>query len=514
MGGTDWNERGPDFDPDTGERMETPPPSAAAPAADSALHAAPTLAELYSAENLAADMKRPRVSVAALPGWPGGPAHGQGWGRALDRALGGLVPARVVLLGAAGAKAGKTSFLMQLVDGLALLTAERVAGRGGAGPLLPVLVLSEMTPAALTWRTLGRWVGCSSRIFGAAPDAELDGAEGLTDERRAEEERRIADRQAEGLAALSEGGALAASRRFLRCSTLSGPDAVRSAGVALDAWRDELGAETGRDVWPVLVVDPAQRFAAGDAGEVEALNALCDAIRAEADTRQLVVLMTSDTNKAAAKGDPEAGGRDAAQEVAAVLRGSYKLSHIVDAALVLRPVEDAGALPVGAARKVEVLVGLNRWGPSGQSAAFSYAPASGRFEASDEPARARQAPATEEKARTASDKAKKAEDAEARRSAARRKVSERAQTDATEAERKATAAELKATRAETAADAGVGTKADAEAARLDATNRRATATEARARADKIAAEVGGNPAPRGRGDGIGGTERLVEVGRP
>mgnify|MGYP003376022402 CR=1 FL=1 len=489
MGGQDVNALGAAFDPKAVEMMETPALSEEEVATEFALRAAPTFAELYSAEMLADDMRRPRQSVAALPVWPGGPTHGHGWGRALDRALGGLVPARVILLGAAGAKAGKTSFLMQLVDGLALLTAERAEGRGGAGPLLPVLVLSEMTPAALTWRTLGRWVGCSSRIFGAAPDAELDGAEGLTDERRAEEERRIAEKQAEGLAALSEGGALAASRCFLRCSTLTGPEAVRSAGRALDAWREALSAETGREVWPVLVVDPAQRFAAGDAGEVEALNALCDAIRAEADARKLVVLMTSDTNKAAAKGDPEAGGRDAAQEVAATLRGSYKLSHIVDAALVLRPVEDAEALPGGAARKVEVLVGLNRWGPSGQAAAFSYAPASGRFEASDEPARARQATATEEKARKASDKAQaETKQANKARATLLDRI-DRALDKAAEAERKATAAELKATRAETAAAAGVGPKAQAEDARLDATNKRAKADAARAQANKLTAEA-------------------------
>lgn len=521
MGGQDVNELGAAFDPSAVEPMETGGADGAALSAEEtdariALHAAPTFAEAYAAEQLARDMQRPRVSVAALPGWPGGPAHGHGWGRALDRALGGLVPARVVLLGAAGAKAGKTSFLMQLVDGLALLTAERVAGRGGAGPLLPALVLSEMTPAALTWRTLGRWVGCSSRIFGAAPDAELDGADWLDDERRAEEERKLAAFQTDGLAALSEGGALAASRRFLRCSTLSGPEAVRSAGLALDAWREELRAATGREVWPVLVVDPAQRFAAGGTSEVEALNALCDAIRAEADARKLVVLMTSDTNKAAAKGDPDADNRDAAQEVAAVLRGSYKLSHIVDAALVLRPVDDAEAVP-GGARKVEVLVGLNRWGPSGQSAAFSYAPASGRFEASDKPARARQAPATEEKARKASDKAKDDADAEQKKANAARAALEtrleKARGDANEAERKAEKAELAATTAERKAENDIGTKADASAARLDATQKRAKATEARAKEAKLGKQLAAF-APRGRGDGIGGTERLVEVGRP
>ena len=523
MGGQDVNALGAAFDPKAVEMMETPALSEEEVATEFALRAAPTFAELYSAEMLAADMKRPRVSVAALPGWPGGPAHGHGWGRALDRALGGLVPARVVLLGAAGAKAGKTSFLMQLVDGLALLTAERAAGRGGAGPLLPVLVLSEMTPAALTWRTLGRFVGCSSRIFGAAPDAELDGADWLDDERRAEEERKLAAFQAEGLAALSEGGALAASRRFLRCSTLTGPEAVRSAGVALDAWREALSAETGREVWPVLVVDPIQRLQDGAKGEVEALNELAATVRKEAHDRGLVVLMTSDTNKAAAKGDPEKENRDAAQEVAATLRGSYKLSHIVDAALVLRPVEDKDKKedekPIGAPREVEVLVGLNRWGPSGQAAAFSYAPASGRFEASDEPARARarQAPAKEEKARKASDKAKNEAEAAQKKANTERanleKRLEKARDDANEAERKAEKAELAATTAERKAENGIGTKADASAARLDATQKRTKATEARAKAAKLGEQLAAF-APRGRGDGIGGTERLVEVGRP
>ena len=265
---------------------------------------------------------------------------------------------------------------------------------------------------------------------------------------------------------------------------MTGPDAVRSAGVALDAWREALRAETGREVWPVLVVDPAQRFAAGDADEVEALNALCDAIRAEADARKLVVLMTSDTNKAAAKGDPDAGGRDAAQEVAATLRGSYKLSHIVDAALVLRPVEDAEA-SAGGARKVEVLVGLNRWGPSGQAAAFSYAPASGRFEASEEPARARQTTATERKARTASDREKQSEAAAARRDAGKRNALDRAQTAAADAERRATEAELAATQANSDNDT-----AKAERLLLKATNARAKATEARAKSDRLAAEAG------------------------
>ena len=379
MGGTDWNERGPDFDPDTGERMETPALSAEETTGRVALHAARTLADLYSAERLVEDANRDRQRIDRLPAWPGcASLDGHGWGRAIDGALGGIIPGSIYLLGAAEAKAGKTSFLMQLADGLALLTAERAAGRA-EGPLLPALILSEMSAAALTWRTLGRWLGVSSSVFRGRPYT--------TDTTTVADWENVVAR---GRAALAEGP-LAEARRFqrMRATLDTGPKAVADAVAALDAWRDELSAATGRDVWPVLVVDPIQRLQDGAKGEVEALNALAATVRKEAHDRGLVVLMTSDTNKESATNRAETtdGGRKATptQRAAAVLRGSYQLVHVIDAALYLERTDKGGedSEDWRATVPMSVTVAPNRWGPV-RVAHFDWCKATGRFEASAE----------------------------------------------------------------------------------------------------------------------------------
>ena len=368
MGGTDWNERGPDFDPDTGERMETPALSAEETTGRVALNAARTLADLYSAERLVADANQDRQRIDRLPAWPGcASLDGHGWGRAIDGALGGIVPGSIYLLGAAEAKAGKTSFLMQLADGLALLSAERAAGRS-EGPLLPALILSEMSAAALTWRTLGRWLGVESRVFRGRPYS--------TDPATVADWENVVAR---GRAALAEGP-LAEARRFqrMRATLGTGPKAVAEAVAALDAWRDDLRAETGREVWPVLVVDPIQRLQDGAKGEVEALNELAATVRKEAHDRGLVVLMTSDTNKASAKREEEEG-KTPTQRAAAVLRGSYQLVHVIDAALYLERTDGGeDSEDWRATVPVTVTVAPNRWGPV-RVGSFDWCKATGRF---------------------------------------------------------------------------------------------------------------------------------------
>lgn len=489
MGGQDLNElrkRGEPLgfdDPEAWEPMTAPARPAAELDAETALLAAPTLAEHYSAERLRKDCARSVFSIAALPFWRGASeGAGHGWGRELDRALGGLVLGRFLVVGAAGAKAGKTSFLMQLADGLALHSAAVLAGER-SGPLFPTFILSEMSAAALTYRTLGRWFGCSSRWFTGAPNLEIEGAENMLDEartRREDEIRRAQTQAAEEL----DGGTLAAMRRFQRVPHVpgSGADALDRAARTLDAWRAQLQAETGRDVWPVLLVDPIQRFASGN--EVEGLNELAERLRRIADAGDgRIVLATSDTNKASAKGDADAGSRDAGQEAAAILRGSYALPHAVDAVIILGADATDGPVPLGAARRVAASVGLNRWGPAGGAAGFAWEPWSGRF--MPDGAVTRPATKAEEKARRASDKEKREQDAAARRDVAKRNALDRAQTAAADAERKANEAELAATQAKSDND-----PAKAERLLLKATNARAKATEARSKAARLAAEAG------------------------
>ena len=371
MGGQDVNALGAAFDPEKVEPMETPALSEEETRAAFALHAAPTMAESYSAERLVADGNRRRQSVERLPAWPndGRAPHGHGWGVELDRALGGFFPGSVYLLGASEAKAGKTSFLMQLADGLALLSAERAKGEGD-GPLLPTLILSEMSAAALTWRTLGRWLGVPSGTFRGRPDS--------TDAAKQEDWTRSMERAKAALTA----GPLAEARRFQRMrDTLdTGPGAIMAAVAALDAWKESLLAEHGREVWPVLVVDPIQRLQDGTKGEVEALNELAATVRKAAADRGLVVLMTSDTNKESAKGDANGEARSPTQRAAAVLRGSYQLVHVIDAGLYLSRDDKAGedAEDWRATVPVSVTVAPNRWGPT-RSASFAWCKATGRF---------------------------------------------------------------------------------------------------------------------------------------
>ena len=340
--------------------------------------AAPTLSTLYGVEDLDRDRCRSLMSLATLPPWSGatkrrsdGPVYGHGWGDHLDRLLGGGIhPGYMLALGASAAGAGKTAWLMQVVDGLALRSAELLE-TGRPGPLTPVLILSEMSPAALTWRTLARWTGADSRTFRAGASAER-----LLDRSDAEElvERAFSDAR-EALQ-----GPLEASRRFLRMfqSKKAGRPLLEETAQLVELWREELGRETGREIWPVLILDPVQRWQDPKKGEVEALNDLIESIGefAHRKGREWIVFLTSDTNKGTAAGQTSGGVR---QEAIAGFRGSYKLMHLVDSAIYLHRINE---LNQDSRRVVlETVLVKNRWGSTrGPWPHFQWTPWNGRFE--------------------------------------------------------------------------------------------------------------------------------------
>lgn len=326
---------------------------------------APTFSSAYGPGHLAADRRRGLVSLARLPPWPadgqGEPAAGHGWGPPLNAMLsGGLRPGEMLALGAASAGAGKTAFLMQLADGLALRNGRILAGEEGWGSAItPVLIASEMSAAALSWRTLARWTGHSASYF--------RGGESLAHKPGAPQAWLDADR------ALSDGE-LAQARSWMR---LIEPSKVASAlddgavafvaylSTLVEAWRERIARELpGRDVVPVVVVDPVQRYQGGD-DEVQALNTLARSLCAATVERNWIALMTSDTNKAAASGRSDTE-RDE-EEGAAVFRGSYGLQHEVSSALYLRRVKGS-ELTIDEAdeksglRYVETVLVKARWG--------------------------------------------------------------------------------------------------------------------------------------------------------
>ena len=305
-----------------------------------------TFADLYGPEQLEADRNRRLVSLATLPSWPGGPATGHGIGETLDVLLGGgICPGYMAALGAAHAAAGKTAFLAQLADGLALRTAALLSLEDRAEPLTPVVVLSEMGVPQLTWRSLARWTNRDSRIFRAGKSA-TQAVPGLT----ALEAEQAFEAAREALT-----GKLGLARRFILSltPTSSGPDLVAELGRAVVAWRARLlEAHPGREIWPVLFVDPIQRWQDHSKPEVEALNELVEQLADLVGREGLVAFATSDTNKSSAIGERDGDARELAT---AAFRGSYKLFHLPDAALLLERGEDG--------RSATIHVAKNRWGP-------------------------------------------------------------------------------------------------------------------------------------------------------
>lgn len=356
-----------------------PPPGS--PAAFDLEGSAPTFASSYGLTQLLADEDSELVTLARLPGWdPAGcvppdyfgdvtAPDGHGLGAHFSEAIGrGLRPGEMMAVGASSAGAGKTAFLMQLVDGLALRNVDVLANDRTWGTVLtPVLVASEMGIDALTWRSLARWTGFSSSIFRGG--RTILGA----DKTRA----RAAWTAAKN--ALHPSAPLGRSREWLRLvspkkvgALLSGQGGGPQALVfelerIVEAWRDQLAKETRRDVVPIVVLDPLQRYQGGD-DAIDALNELSRSLCTCTVEKKWITLVTSDTNKASAKGDNSKEATDG-EQATAVFRGSYNLMHEVTAAVALRtskvllPSEEERNRGV---RVVEAVFAKQRWGSAAQ----------------------------------------------------------------------------------------------------------------------------------------------------
>jgi hypothetical protein len=362
------------------EEDHGPPPGTPKPLDLEAL--APTFASSYGSEHLASDEERELVSLAQLPGWdPNGrepPAFfgsatapdGHGLGAHFSDAMGhGLRPGEMLAIGAASAGAGKTAFLMQLVDGLALRNVDVFKGRSAWGSVLtPVLVASEMGIDALTWRSLARWTGHSASIFRGGRTVLNHGTPRQKDEARAA--------WTAAQSALFPSSPLGLSRKWLRLMSAAhvgsllegGPQAfVSELERIVEAWREQLAKDTKKDVVPIVVLDPLQRYQGGDEA-IDALSALSRALCTSTVEKKWITLLTSDTNKASAKGDNAKDATDA-EQATAVFRGSYNLMHEVTAAVALRtsktlfPSEDEKKRGV---RVVEAVFAKQRWGSAAQ----------------------------------------------------------------------------------------------------------------------------------------------------
>lgn len=370
----------------------------------------PPLGSLYGPDSLGADLRRELLSCARLPLWLGPDGepdrtspHGHGLGEQFDEVLGGgLSPKYMAVVGAESAKNGKSALVFQVAVGHALRSALVLSG-ALSGPVVVPYVLSEMNPAALTWRDLGRWLGVDSNLFRRGRD-RAHTAPGLRRlaERIGREPRSLA---AEFLAradlALREGP-LARARELItivQTRALKGPEDHEGPGRPRDHRRgvlllSHLAEAVRRDrarkakawgrtedqILPLILIDPMQRYQReGDGDAVGALDELVEEARHVADEDELVVIATSDTQKDSAKGLQNRGRMTPFQLAAHVFRGSYKLLHLPDLALVLRV--EWPEVP-GTPARASLQAALNRWGiPQATPAEYDFWPETGRYQA-------------------------------------------------------------------------------------------------------------------------------------
>lgn len=377
--GTDWNDR-----PDLLERVmrdenvwdfspEEEPP---APVPESR----PFLAPLsdYTEADLAADAERHLLEIAELPAWP---EQGGGWkpdnrtnhdldaGHGLGRVLagilgGGLEIGNVGLIGARRAGAGKTTLLLQLVEGLALRSAKLTTTDNKTdGALTPVVLMTELPRRLVIRRSLSRWLGLpGSYLRSRSGTARV--ARGVLPEllQRAASSEHAAE-LVWGELAPAARRELTPAHRFVRVLSTSecrlrGPDALGAIEDEVRQWVVELEAEHGREVVPILALDPLQRWADPTKPEIEGHAELCGAFTRVVRSNGWVGLATSDTNKATATGQNPKNRTD--NEVATgAFRGTYALMHEASFALYLDRVEDPEPVNgAGLAQGVYVRVGV------------------------------------------------------------------------------------------------------------------------------------------------------------
>lgn len=308
-----------------------------------------------------------RVEDEAIANEHGGAPVGHGYGRWLARAIGGLLPGDFKVVGGAGAKIGKTHFLGQMIEGLALCAAARILGVLGyhdAPIVMPVWVTEMPKPGEVKMRLLSRHFGFDmAAITMAQAAAESPGIMHMASEhqclpgvvvthaRAIVKAYRSNDKHPVGMVlkhlnkeiALSEFPAPSgAGRSYVDHS--SGVNLISHLADAVALRRRELAALLGvpeDQVMPLVVIDPGQRFIGQSDSAKKELDTFLGAVSSKICRTYgglgAIALMTSDTTKAAAKElnlDVFLSGQGQAL-AADIFAGSQAMMHIPDTVIAL-----------------------------------------------------------------------------------------------------------------------------------------------------------------------------------
>lgn len=329
-----------------------------------------SLAETYTDADLEADLTREPIQVGEVmpavdflrgtylerdPEAHAAPlAHG--WGDGLNQALGGLKAGDFVVVGASGAGAGKTWFACWLANGLAMQTATRILGWRGmadAPIVLPIWVTEMMSKSDLYLRLAGAHLGFDVAAITRGRQAhEAPGIIAMAQKYSMHPEEVVHHaRMLERMHGTSEQSPMGFARhhviKHVRLSKLprrsrgpgglivdhrSGPMLIDHLADAVDCFREDFATAAGvttDKVFPLVIIDPTQRFVSGDSEKRaidEFVGAAAQVLCSELDA---AVVATCDTTKAAATEIRVTDflGMEAKALEARVLAGSYGIVH-------------------------------------------------------------------------------------------------------------------------------------------------------------------------------------------
>lgn len=364
-------------------------------------------AEGWGIEEIEADFEREPLDWAALPGnlnFAGLPDEsvptGNGIGEWLNEGLGGgLTPGYFLVIGAKRAKGGKTAFMDQALTGLGMAGAKAylaaLAGES-AGPIMIPFVLSEMPLKDLEQRGAARYIGCDQSIFRRGKAGHLaKGVVAWANKVRISPQqmhRQIQDRMRVEARKDSLFNVARRLRRYISPTRFPegerlGPKMLERVAAIIRHRRAQVAQETGRDIndiWPILFVDPLQRYGDHEGGDVTSIDVMLNGLRTIANDDRVIVIATSDTNKvSASEGKPAKREEKLLPDamVAKVTRGTYGIGHIPDAVIAIE-VEPGNVSqdPYELERRAQIYVGLSRWSAgSDEPFPYRYFPRSGRF---------------------------------------------------------------------------------------------------------------------------------------
>lgn len=330
------------------------------------------LGDIYTDDDLGRDLRRRPIRIDAV--FPAvdfatckpsnsidllTPPITHGWGPHLSQVLRGLSPGDFRVIGAGGAGAGKTWFVSWLTHGLAMQTAARLLGVPGyerAPLVMPVWATEMPKQSEVYFRAAAAHLGFDQACLADGEEAhDAPGVSVMAAVHRMTPHEVVAKARA-------MERTFGADPRFpfhfaryhvtkvLRPSDLprrsrragvnvehrAGPDLVDHLADAVEHYRAELAARAGvseDQVLPLVMIDPAQRFAGDAESEKRAIDAFLQAV-VDVLCREVgcAAIGTSDTTKGGSRQhNIETFLSKPAGELASdVLAGTFSIQHHAD----------------------------------------------------------------------------------------------------------------------------------------------------------------------------------------